>query len=465
MGLKGTLKRKGRPDEEVVSLLREVGIDTPSVRHVRARGVDDAWVVRLARALPGSSVRHLDLADNDVRESGAMAISGALKSGAQLESLSLSGAKHVRLRGVRAIAEVLSDNKTLRHLDLSWCSAAGGSEEVVAALGHNDTLESLNVAGVRFRGADFSGLGQNRTLRRLDVRCTYIRRIPSRDKTKRLPNNEHPLNHQARHLLEAIDENTTLEELDLGIRNQGVCDVVEVLATHPSITRLNLNGTAFRNKHAAALGRALSKNTTLRHLSLANNSIGCLTHDQLQCFLNGLSESALMSLDMSNTQWAWYSGECFFHKIFRSRLRHLNLRGICYAREEVREHRARAVKRAVLEHAARSLEEGTFALESLEVDDDIVLPQVVLRALESNNKKNLRCKTIDEIARKRGREGLRWDGRLRPWDLNLSLLIIAFAGPEVMVAPPLRTTDFDYYNLNVPVGHHDGWVDSSRISL
>lgn len=416
-----SLKRKERPpDEEVVSLLREVGIDTTgSVRQVRARGVNDEWVTRLARALPGSSVRDLDLADNDVLAGGATALSEALKSGAQLERLSLGGAENMRIRGVRAIAKALPGNKTLRHLDLSWCSVAG-SEEVVAALGHNDTLESLNLAGVRFRTDDFSGLAQNHALRRLNVRDAHIRRRRNRRV-------KGPAQAQARKLCEAINENTTLEELDLGGRNQGTCDVVGVLATHPSITRLNLDGAGFRNKHAAALGRALSKNTTLLHLNLANNDLGSPSKDQVQCFVNGILGSALRSLDISgNPQWGWYVGKTFYENIFRLRhLRHLNLpnRFLAFGVGE----------------AVRSIENGTFALESLDFTrvesnserEPEEVDNVVLRALEDNKKKTrrLRAEAIDEVARKRG-------GRLRPWDFNLSLLIVDFAGSDDGPSPP-----------------------------
>ncbi|KAJ3111995.1 putative aminopeptidase npepl1 [Phlyctochytrium bullatum] len=110
--------------------------------------VGDDMVVLLAAALKtNETVRDLDLSGNNIRADGAMALAQMLKMNSTLERLSLEwNCIGLWDSGPKSLADALSINRTLQHLDLRNCKIGPQSAICIAqGLSHNTTLRTLDL--------------------------------------------------------------------------------------------------------------------------------------------------------------------------------------------------------------------------------------------------------------------------------------------------------------------------------
>eukprot|EP00434_Breviolum_minutum_P041225 symbB.v1.2.036668.t1/scaffold5227.1/size29621/1 len=109
---------------------------------------DDARMDVLAKALETNShVTHLNLEYSLIEVKGIKALTTALKSNTTVVDVNLAGHFDCRDEGAEALAEMLSTNRTLTHLNLQSCTiGVKGIKALATALKLNDTVVDLNLA-------------------------------------------------------------------------------------------------------------------------------------------------------------------------------------------------------------------------------------------------------------------------------------------------------------------------------
>lgn len=299
------------------------------------------------------SVRHLerlDLSSNLLSSEGAaMLATGLLGPSAEaLHLLSLRG-NAVTAPGCKALCQCLRHCPKLRSLDLSWnpLEKAGGLA-VVELLTASKTLEELFLADAELDmdvlvAMATALLTTEAKLQVLDLENPRISTVQE----------EHTV-----HLARALRRNTSLRELRLGkqkMRDEGLRQLVSFLVENKTLqvldlrcndlgvdgakhlgvllsddcrlSVLNLSGNRIGEKSnvsgAEALAEALTKNKTLRALSLNNNQ---LCDKALQVLAGALEHNTtLEKLALFHNQWDQpASGK--FHKILNDSARAVPLK-------------------------------------------------------------------------------------------------------------------------------------------
>ena len=96
-------------------------------------------------------------------------------------------------------------------------------------------------------------------------------------------------NSNARALRSILDENKSIEEVDLGrsgLDDDGLIELCTALEKNTSIKNLNLSGNAFTESGANKLRDALMGNEILEEVNLSNNALGFDVINALQCACN-----------------------------------------------------------------------------------------------------------------------------------------------------------------------------------
>ena len=161
------------------------------------------------------------------------------------------------------IAEMLTVNTTVRHLNLSFNEVGSeGADKICKMLGHNKTLTYLDLSGNKLgsEGADkiCKMLRHNKTLTDLNLSANELG------------------SEGAEKICEMLGHNNTLANLHLSaneLGNEGADKICKMLRHNKTLTHLNLSNNKLGSEGAEKICEALYKNKTLQWLLLFDKNI------------------------------------------------------------------------------------------------------------------------------------------------------------------------------------------------
>ena len=138
---------------------------------VRDNDIHDRAASHIARTL--NFIEHLDLSDNPIEDTGALALSEAVRETATLKTLQLFRCD-ITARGAEDLSRALAQNSSLEKLDISWNNLwDNGISHVAKALKQNKQLKELWISecGMTDKGAAYlaSALSVNNSLEMLHM--------------------------------------------------------------------------------------------------------------------------------------------------------------------------------------------------------------------------------------------------------------------------------------------------------
>jgi len=231
----------------------------------------------LARILPRSALRSLNLWDNGIHEPGAGSLGHAIETSHRLEDLQL-GNNNLGDAGCRSLASGVAASTTFKSLGLAWNGVReDGACALAQALETNRSLRRLDLSHnqVGLRGAQALRTGMERCARLegLDVEGNNFE------------------DDAVAVLAAAILLCPTLQSINLSLVDIGPAGteaVANALATSTSLTSLSLKHTTIDAAGAQALAAGLALSQSLRHLDLQGCSISSLG---IQHFAEGVTEA------------------------------------------------------------------------------------------------------------------------------------------------------------------------------
>ncbi|KAK7097825.1 leucine-rich repeat-containing protein 74A-like [Littorina saxatilis] len=207
--------------------------DTHIVLNTRGLGVKGAKAIAIA-LVNNKTVESLDLEDNWIGEDGATSIAQMLETNHVLTEINIAE-NRIGTKGIRAIAELLNTNETIRKLDVSGSNLFDHDARYIAMILENN----YKLRELRVRHNKFGELG-------------------------------------GQYLGPAIANNDTLELLDLAwnhLRNKGAMAVAAGLHTNGGLRILDLSWNGFARDSCKILGMSLKDNSTLKELDISNNRV------------------------------------------------------------------------------------------------------------------------------------------------------------------------------------------------
>ncbi|XP_045053729.2 leucine-rich repeat-containing protein 34 isoform X3 [Desmodus rotundus] len=232
----------------------------------------------IAKALhKNTTLKYLRMTGNKVENEGGMFFAAMLQINSSLEKLDL-GDCDLGMQSVIAFATALTQNQTIKGINLNRPILYGEQEESTVHLGHmlkeNHRLVELYVSKHDVRS---SGLKQlcdalylNKSLRYLDVSCNKITRDAIIS------------------LADVLKSNTTLEVIDLSfnrIENVGAKKLSETLASHNrSLKALSVVSNSIEGEGLVALAQSMNTNHTLSNIYIWGNKFDeatCVAYSDL----------------------------------------------------------------------------------------------------------------------------------------------------------------------------------------
>ena len=248
-------------------------------------------VVHIAEILRHSNCfKTLDISRCGIGDEGMKSLASALEMNGSLEELVLSGNRAVTGIGLMALGESLQRNGGLKTLDISYCSIDDkGMKSLASALEMNGSLEELNLRGNdAVTGIGHMALGEslkrNRTLKTLNISYCSIDDQGMKSLASALEMNGsleeldltwNPavtgIGYMA--LGESLKRNRGLKTLNISqccIDGQGVKSLASALEMNGSLEELNLRGNvAITGIGHMALGESLKRNRGLKTLDIS----------------------------------------------------------------------------------------------------------------------------------------------------------------------------------------------------
>ncbi|KAG0204571.1 hypothetical protein BGX28_003542 [Mortierella sp. GBA30] len=272
---------------------------TLTTLNLRYNSVGEDGAHALSEALKtNSTLSTLDLESNSIGDKGAYALSEALKANSTLTTLNL-GSNSIKVYGALVLFEAL--NSSLTSLDLSQNSIRdNGAHALSEALKTNATLTTLNLQSTSIGDSGAQALSEalkiNSTLTTLDLQENSIG------------------DRGAQALSEALKTNSALTTLSLqlnSIEDSGAQALSEALKINSALTTLSLQFNSIEDSGAQALFEALTSNSTLATLGLREDSIGGRGAQALSEVLK--INSTLTTLDLDATQLMIAELRCMNH--------------------------------------------------------------------------------------------------------------------------------------------------------
>uniref|UniRef100_A0A8C4E7E7 NLR family, CARD domain containing 3 n=1 Tax=Dicentrarchus labrax TaxID=13489 RepID=A0A8C4E7E7_DICLA len=246
----------------------------------------------LSRALlVNRTLTSLNLRNNNIGSKGAKFLAEALKMNQVLVSVNFQN-NAIEEEGAQALAEVLQCNRKLVSLNLQKNTiGAGGAKRIADALKTNRTLTKLilcsNQLGDKGTIALAEALTVNHTLLSLQLQSNSIsnRGMTALTKALRLNRGLVSLNLRensigvegAKNMAHALYENNSLQDLDLQwnfIKSSATKALAHALLSNATMQLLDLQENAIGNEGVIFLAEALQTNSSLRTLCLQGVSAG-----------------------------------------------------------------------------------------------------------------------------------------------------------------------------------------------
>ena len=196
------------------------------------------------------SLRELILEKNDIGHEGAVALANSLVTTTAVTSTSNSKYLHTLVLrgnsigdfGAVAIGKMLEHNRSLKVLDVSSCSIGNeGGAAIGSGLSRNSNLETLNLDKNNVgSGNDYSlfseGVTLNNTLERLHLSANGLTDNDDQADTALVWGDV---------VAKALSNNKSLQYLDLSNNDLSEVSIVDAIASHPSVTNVNLSDNGF----------------------------------------------------------------------------------------------------------------------------------------------------------------------------------------------------------------------------
>ena len=245
-------------------------------------------VIKLAKALKKlSSLKVLDLDNNNIPEEAADELSAAIRANSALEKLWLSG-NHLRSSTV-IIVNALKQVRTLKELNLN--NNRNRSEELAPVLtsviSHNKYMKSLLLRDNNLNDDGVTKIAQS-LCKHTKLKMINLR---SNNMTEKI----------AEALASIISSNTGLEQLYLGNNTiqLGVITISTALKNISSLKVLDLDNNNIPEEAADELSAAIRANNLLEKLCLGGNHLGSST----VMIVNALKQvRTLKELNLNNNQ-------------------------------------------------------------------------------------------------------------------------------------------------------------------
>ena len=255
-------------------------------------------------------LKELDLSFNCLQATGATIVCKGMSTLTNLTKLNISKNNISSGEAAREIAAVLSQNKSLEELDLSFNNlGAYGAARIFQNMKGFTSLIKLNIGSIRM--ADFAAdniatvLNTNINLKELDLSCNNIQAVDAAQIFKNTVNlNLNKLNISHNNITDQgaddiamfISQNTELKELDLSHNNLQAAGAVKICRTNISkLTKFNISHNNITNEASNDIATFLSHNSKLQLLNLSYNNLGCIS-----IFKNMQSPNNLSVLNINN---------------------------------------------------------------------------------------------------------------------------------------------------------------------
>lgn len=240
------------------------------------------------------SLRELILEKNDIGHEGAVALANSLATTTAVTSSSTSNHLHTLVLrgnaigdvGAVAIGKMLEHNRSLKVLDVSSCSIGNeGGAAIGSGLSRNSNLETLNLDKNNVgSGKDYSlfseGVTHNNTLKSLHLSANGMADNNDQSDISLVCGDV---------VAKALSNNKSLQYLDLSNNDLLEVSIVDAIASHPSVTNVNLSDNGFE---------CISIETQLK---LAERMTGTSSSIEVDLSFNALSSPPLGRLaDSSN---------------------------------------------------------------------------------------------------------------------------------------------------------------------
>lgn len=237
-----------------------------------------------------TSLKAVTLGHASLGFAGTAALTDALKKSPSLEAFRYYDSTGDHDREIKAMAEALGQNTSLKKVDLSWGPAnIEGIKALAQALRKNGSLQKIHLNGLQVgdKGARIMAtvLEGNSTLTKVDLSRNGIHNrgakaiaeaMKKNSTVKKIRLSDNKIQDVgAKALAEALPS-STLTTLDLGwnhIGDKGAKAFAEALRNNPSLQTINLRGNKMTSEGSLAIAYALETNTNLRRLGLGNWSL------------------------------------------------------------------------------------------------------------------------------------------------------------------------------------------------
>ncbi|KAM9313540.1 NACHT, LRR and PYD domains-containing protein 3-like isoform 5-T5 [Pholidichthys leucotaenia] len=290
------LKKYSASEEALLRLLPVVKASKKSLLNGCELTERSCEVLSSVLSSPSSSLRHLDLSNNNLKDSGVKILSAGLQNvHCKLESLSLSVGQ-VSEEGCEALSSVLSSpSSSLRHLDLRNNNLKDSVVKILSAgLQNHCKLESLSLSVGQVSEEGCEALSSvlsspSSSLRHLDLRNNNLKDsvvkilsagLQNHCKLESLSLSVGQVSEEGCEVLSSVlsSPSSSLKHLDLSnndLKDSGVKILSGGLQNlHCKLESLSLSGCQVLEEGCEVLSSVLSSpSSSLRHLDLRNNNL------------------------------------------------------------------------------------------------------------------------------------------------------------------------------------------------
>ncbi|XP_065900939.1 protein NLRC3-like [Dysidea avara] len=236
----------------------------PHTFKVGGTTIGEDGATAIAQAITNNkTLKKLIIIKCEITSTGATAIANSLLHNTSLEELDMSG-NAIGQDGATTIAQAITNNKTLKKLIINRCEITSTEATAIAnSLLHNTSLEvlymSYNDIGQDGATAIAQAITNNKTLKKLIInRCE----ITSTGATA---------------IANSLLHNTSLEELDMSgnaIGQDGATAIAQAITNNKTLKKLIIDNCEITSIGATAIANSSLHNTSLEVLAMGDNAIG-----------------------------------------------------------------------------------------------------------------------------------------------------------------------------------------------